>query len=124
VSEVHKITGADCGEPPPVYRAAVGIPGITGNWFPNMSGAITDNEPLARSQWLLCYEAFSLPRWILLGWDQPNFVFVLANDYWTEPVSVNFSRRKVSKQFARLFGVTPLFAENGKTVVELKDATE
>ena len=112
VSEVHKITGTDCGKGPPVYRAVVGIPGITGDWFPNISGAIAGDEPLARSQWLLCYEAFSLPRWIQLGWDRPNFVFVLANDYWTEPVSVSLARRKITAQFARLFRVTPHIAQN------------
>ena len=119
VSEVHKITGTDCGKGPPVYRAVVGIPGITGDWFPNISGAIAGDEPLARSQWLLCYEAFSLPRWIQLGWDRPNFVFVLANDYWTEPVSVSVAREKVVGQFSRLFKVTPKIAESRMTATKI-----
>ena len=112
VSEVHKITGDDCGEPLPVYRAVVGIPGITGDWFPKITSATTGDDPLAHSQWLLCYEAFSLLRWISLGWDQPNFVFVLANDYWTEPVSVNVARKKVASEFNRLFRLSLYFAEN------------
>jgi hypothetical protein len=112
VSEVHKITGTDCVKGPPVYRAVVGIPGITGDWFPSVSRTFTGDGPIARSQWILCYEAFSLPRWILLGWDRPNFVFVLANDFWTEPVAVNALRRKVAREFVRLYYLTLFFAEN------------
>lgn len=124
VSEVHKITGTDCGKGPPVYRAAVGIPGITGDWFPDASNAVTGGDPIARSQWLLCYEAFSLLRWIQLGWARPNFVFVLANDYWTEPVSVNVSREKVAGQFAKLFSFKAQFVDSRIAVAKISGQEE
>ena len=73
--------------------------------------------------WLICFEAFSLRRWVDLGLEvngtgaKARSVVILSNDRWTKPFPVPALRRKVSKQFERLLGVDVVHADTGQTVL-------
>ena len=115
-----------CSEPQPVYRAALGIPIINDEWWPQDTHvarvADAGNLP-SEPHWLICFEAFSLWRWVNLELDakrdNPHPVVILANDYWTAPFPTALLRRKVAGQFAALFGVEVFHADQRRTVLKL-----
>ena len=67
VGEVWRFEGSECPHPAVVYRAVVGIPMLTGNWWPEYTKTIPSNVSRSEIQWLVCFEAFSLTRWQQVG---------------------------------------------------------
>ena len=125
LGEVWQVDAETCPEPQPVYRAALGIPMISGGWWPQetyVARAAGADKPLLEPHWLICFEAFSLWRWVDLdletseqGKSRP--VVILANDYWTAPFPTTLLRRKVAGQFAALFRVEVFHADSQKAVL-------
>lgn len=109
-AEVHLLDAEACAESRVVYRAALGIPSLTGPALPELSmlrelnGLGVEPTPDAPA-FLACFEAFSLHRWIALALNGQQSVAVLSNDIWTEPLPIARLRRKVSAQLARLFQI-------------------
>ena len=66
---------------------------------------------------MICYEAFSLWRWIDVGRSDVNHVAILANDHWTAPFATALLRRKVAAQFAALFRIHVHHADRGTSAL-------
>ena len=67
VGEVWRFDQDTCPAPLPLYRAKIGIPMVNAGWWPatGESPQHEDAEPaIPDTQWLICFEAFSLWRWI------------------------------------------------------------
>ena len=126
LGEVWLFDAETCPEPVPIYRTRLGIPVVNGGWWPQEAdfNLVPDtNSPASEPHWLICFEAFSLWRWVDLGLgnarqDEAQPVVILANDHWTAPIPTALLRRKVSRQFAALFGMEVFHADRGKTVLE------
>ncbi len=126
LGEVWQFDTETCPEPQPVYRAALGIPMVNGGWWPqntHVARVADAGAPVPEPHWLICFEAFSLWRWVDLeleasDQDKSRPVVILANDYWTMPFPTALLRRKVTRQFAALFGVEVFHADRGRTVLK------
>ena len=125
VAEVWRFDDATCPEGTPVYRSRTGVPLVTETWW-RATAPVPVSGELAEApapHWLICFEAFSLRRWVDLGLEvngtgaKARSVVILSNDRWTKPFPVPALRRKVSKQFERLLGVDVVHADTGQTVL-------
>lgn len=107
--------------PARLYRASVGIPFINddiGTGYRPPRRAVASGGIRPDIDWLICFEAFSLWRWISLGVQNKNRpAVILANDRWTDPVPTARLRRKVARAFSALYGRTVLHADTGQTGV-------
>ena len=107
--------------PEVVYRARLGIPGVTGTWGP--MPPIERTDPLMADV-LICLEAF-LPRaWVPLlqgsaATGQP--VVILSNDTAFAPIPVHVLRRKAAGAMAGLAGRPVVHAETTRTVLLRED---
>lgn len=117
VGEVWKFSDTTCPTPERVYQAQIGVPGITGAWAPNVADWQTWSQPNPDPQWLICFEAFSLLRWAGVGFSGASHAIIISNDKWTEPLPVGLLRRKVGREFEKLFGIKIIYAETSKNVV-------
>ena len=121
--EIWRYSGQTCPEGTRIYRAVIGIPGITGAFWPDTTdtGAPV-NVPTAldRTGFLACFEAFTLHRWIAMGLRGLKTVVVVSNDHWTDPLPVALLRTKVSNQFAQLFGIEVFHAGRKQNILVLK----
>jgi len=125
LGEVWQFDSQACPDPGPVHRAALGIPMVNGGWWPQdtrVARAIGAAGLPVEPYWLLCFEAFSLWRWVDLGLEigrlhEPRPVVILANDHWTTPFPTATLRRKVARQVAALFAVKVLHADRGGSVL-------
>ena len=123
--EVWQFDTASCPDPKPVYRAALAIPMINGGWWPrttHFAQRPDTNGSSLEPHWLICFEAFSLWRWVdlgqdIAGQDSSRPVVILANDRWTAPFSTALLRRKVAAQFAALFGVEVFHADRERSAL-------
>ncbi|ART99361.1 hypothetical protein [Yoonia vestfoldensis] len=102
-----------------VYAAWIGIPEITGSWTPFTPVAIDPQDQVAQTRWLACFEGFSLAAWLKTALDRPRSVIIVSNDYWTEPLPVSNLRRKVSRNFERLFALDVYHADAGRNLLKL-----
>lgn len=112
----------DCATMPLVYAAWIGIPEITGNWFPFKPIDFVQDDYAQGIEWLACFEGFSLAAWVKLGLSQPQSVIIVSNDYWTEPLPVSALRRKISANFERLFGIAVYHADTGRNLLKQSEA--
>jgi hypothetical protein len=121
-SQVHVLRAdADCDQLPLAYSAQVAIPGITGNFWPFDAGFSSPDNTLPDTQWLACFEGFSLISWIRVGLARPANVIIISNDYWTEPLPISELRRKISSSMGRLFGVRVYHADSGHNILHLTE---
>jgi hypothetical protein len=116
VGEVWGFDGRDCADPAVAYRAEVGIPKITGGWLPNRTEA---QSTFSGQQWLACFEGFSLFRWVRAYMTGAKSVVIVSNDRLTQPIPTSVLRRKVSAQFAKLFGLTVAHADTGQNIINV-----
>jgi hypothetical protein len=116
VGEVWEFDGRDCTDPAVAYRAEVGIPQITGGWLPNRSAP---QSTLSGQQWLACFEGFSMYRWLRVYMTGAKSVVIVSNDRLTQPILTSVLRRKVSAQFAKLFGLTVAHADTGQNIINV-----
>ena len=114
VGEVWGFEGRDCAVPSVAYRAEVGIPKISGGWLPNH--AEVQSTPSGQ-QWLACFEGFSLYRWVRAYTTGATSVVIVSNDRLTRPIPTAVLRRKVSRQFAELFGLDVAHADTGRSIL-------
>ena len=63
--------------------------------------------------WLLCFEGFSVFRWLELGLKSPKTVIILSNDKITSPLRTYILRDKLSREFAKLFNLNVFHANMG-----------
>ena len=63
--------------------------------------------------WLLCFEGFSVFRWLELGLQSPKTVIILSNDKITSPLRTYILRDKLSREFAKLFNLNVFHANMG-----------
>ncbi len=117
VGEVWKFTNTTCPTPERIYQAQIGVPGVTGDWVPNIPDWRTWAQPSPDPQWLICFEAFSMFRWAGIGFSGASHTVVISNDRWTEPLPVGVLRRKVGRQFEKLFGIKTVYAETGRNLI-------
>ena len=120
VGEVWRFDQDTCPAPLPLYRAKIGIPMVNAGWWPatGESPQHEDAEPaIPDTQWLICFEAFSLWRWIDVARSDADHVVILANDHWTAPFTTTLLRRKVAAQFAALFHIDVHHADSGKSAL-------
>jgi hypothetical protein len=106
-----------------VYAAWIGIPEITGSWTPFAPVATDPQDQITQTRWLACFEGFSLAAWLKTVLDSPRSVIVVSNDYWTEPLPISNLRRKVSRNFERLFALEVYHADTGRNLLKLKDTS-
>ena len=129
--EIWRLSAETCPAGSRVYRAVIGIPGLTGPAWPDAMASATAtgapvNLPTALDGakvsigFLACFEAFSLHRWIAMGLSDFETVAVVSNDHWTDPLPVALLRTKVSDQFAKLFGIKVVHAGRDKNILILK----
>ncbi len=121
-SQVHVLRAdSDCDQLPLAYAAQVAIPSITGNVWP-FSPAVVDSEnTLPQTQWLACFEGFSLISWIRVGLARSANVIIVSNDFWTEPLPISELRRKISANMGRAFGVRVYHADRGHNILRLAE---
>ena len=115
-------SGMEC--PVPLYRAALGVPFVNAEIFAGYRAthlAVSPDVARPEIDWLICFEAFSLWRWISLGLNShsPRPVVILANDRWTDPIPTASLRRKVTGAFAALYGREVAHADTRWTGVVL-----
>ena len=121
--EIWRYSGETCPTGTRVYRAVIGIPGLTGSFWPDVTdtGAPVNLPPaLDGIGFLACFEAFALHRWIFMGVSDFETVIAVSNDHWTDPLPVALLRAKVSDQFARLFGIEVVHAGRDQNILVLK----
>ena len=120
VGEVWRFDQDTCPVPLPLYRAEIGIPMVNAGWWP-AAGKVTqyksDEPAIPNTQWLICYEGFSLWKWIDVGRSDADHVVMLANDRWTAPFTTALLRRKVTAQFAALYHIHAHHADRGKSTL-------
>ena len=114
VGEVWEFDWRDCADPALAYRAEVGIPKITGGWLPNRSAP---QSTLSGQQWLACFEGFSMYRWLRAYMTGAKSVVIVSNDRLTQPIPTGVLRRKVSRQFGKLFRLTVAHADTGHSII-------
>ena len=117
IGEVWTFNATTCPAPGPIYHAQIGIPTVTGGWLPNAGegdSGIWGPSP-DTSQWIACFEGFSLFRWIGVGLSGTDQAIAISNDKWTEPFPVGALRRKVGAEFAKLLGINVFYAETGRS---------
>ena len=120
VGEVWRFDHDTCPAPLPLYRAEIGIPMVNAGWWPATGDAPQheDAEPaIPDTQWLICFEAFSLWRWIDVVRLDTDHVVILANDHWTAPFTTTQLRRKVAAQSASLFHIDVHHADSEKSAL-------
>ena len=120
IGEVWRFDHDTCPAPLPLYRAEIGIPMVNAGWWPATGDAPQheDAEPAIQdTQWLICFEAFSLWRWIDVARSDADHGVILANDHWTAPFTTTLLRRKVAAQFAALFQIDVHHADNEKSAL-------
>ena len=113
---------------PALYRAGLGIPGLTGTWGPMRPAAharaILPGATASAPDWLICLEAFLPWAWagVLTGPARARIpVVVIANDSAFGPLPglgappVGVLRRKVARAMAGLAGRPVYFADTGAT---------
>ena len=102
-----------CPTPKVIYRAEVGIPTLTGDWIPRSKTKSFNRNVQSPISWLLCYEGFSVFRWLELGLQSPKTVIILSNDKITSPLRTYILRDKLSREFAKLFNLNVFHANMG-----------
>ena len=80
-------------------------------------GPKSDEHAIPDTQWLICYEAFSLWKWIDVGLSNADHVVILANDHWTAPFTTALLRCKVAAQFAALYHIHLHHADLGTSAL-------
>ncbi len=113
-----------CPTPLPLYHAQIGIPMVNAGWWPAADNAPQQGrkgQAIPDPHWLICFEAFSLWRWIGLGRSGADHGVILANDRWTDPFATALLRRKVAARFAALLRIHIHHADSG--VSALRTAT-
>ena len=118
--EVWVFDETNCPNPEPVYHVRIGVPGITGGFMPDMANWYQSPLPTPQSQWLICFEAFSILSWDRIAHFNHKQVFVLSNDVWTDPLPTAPLRRKVGNEFSKLYGIDVMFADTGQNMLVLK----
>lgn len=107
-AQIRRLDQGTCDDGALVYTAALGIPGLTGPVLPEV-GMLNieriDEAGEAVPDFLACFEAFSIHRWIALATHQASSVIAVSNDSWTDPLPIAALRVKVSAQLARLFQI-------------------
>lgn len=106
-----------------VYAAWIGIPEITGSWTPFAPVATDPEDQITQTRWLACFEGFSLAAWLKTALDRPRSVIIVSNDYWTEPLPISNLRRKVSRNFERLFAFEVYHADAGRNLLKLEETS-
>lgn len=100
-----------------VYERRFGLPGIPGGTGIG-TGQMQDVRIRRRSiHWLICFEAFVPLAWTAMDASPGSVAVIVANDRWTRPAPVDVARRKVVRSMARLWSLTPVLAETGRSVV-------
>lgn len=120
--EIWRLGAETCPQGTRVYRAVIGIPGLTGAFWPDVTelGApVNLAAALDGVGFLACFEAFTLHRWIAMGLSDFETVVVVSNDQWTNPLPVALLRAKVSDQFAKLFGIEVVHAGRDQNILVL-----
>jgi hypothetical protein len=117
VGEVYQFNAQTCPSSNLIYRAEVGIPTITGSWTIQSHF----NETKTSTEWLICFEAFSILRWIIASQNEANNIIIISNDAWTDPLNVPGLRRKVSASLARLFHLNIHLADTYQNILETTD---
>ena len=131
LGEVWQFDRHTCPTPARLYRAEIGIPIVNAGWWPSRAAMPADeaaggissaaaqspNTHLPNTEWLICFEAFSIWRWIDVGWSGAAHAVILAHDRWTAPIPTARLRRKVARQFAALYGMNVHHADAGATVL-------
>ncbi len=117
IGEVWKFDAQVCPTPERVYQAQIGVPGITGEWTPNVTDWDEWRAPNPEPQWLICFEAFSMVRWGGVGLSGASHALVISNDKWTEPLPVGVLRRHVGREFDKLFGIKTVHADTKRNIV-------
>ena len=120
VGEVWRFDSNDCPAPTVIYRAAIGIPTITGGWAPGYTSTQGAGTSLPEVQWLACFEGFSLSRWLAAAATKAKEVIILSNDSPTHPIPTGVLRRKVGHQFAKLFDLTVVHADTGRNIIHVR----
>ena len=127
LGEVWLFDPDTCPKPTRLYRAEIGIPMVNSGWWPETkkthgtdeAGRIGLVGTLSPDiQWLICFETFSLWRWVGVGRSGTAHAVILANDRWTAPIPTALLRRKVVEQFAALYDIEVFHANQRKTVVK------
>ena len=120
VGEIWRFDHDTCPAPLPLYRAEIGIPMVNAGWWP-ATGDAPQHEgaetTIPDTQWLICFEAFSLWRWIDVARSDADHIVILANDHWTAPFTTALLRRKVAAQFAALFHFNVHHADSEKSAL-------
>jgi hypothetical protein len=117
VGEVWEYDGSDCANTVVAYRAEVGIPNMTGGWLPNRTDA---QSTFSAQQWLVCFEGFSMYRWVRAYMTGAKSVVIVSNDRPTQPIATAVLRRKVSAQFAKLFNLAVAHADTGHNIINVE----
>ena len=120
IGEVWRFDHDTCPSPLPLYRAEIGIPMVNAGWWPSKGEAPQHegaDSTIPDTQWLICFEAFSLWRWIDVARSDVDHVVILANDHWTVPFTTTQLRRKVAAQFASLFHIDVHHADSEKSAL-------
>ena len=117
IGEVWKFDTEACPTPGRIYQAQIGVPGVTGGWTPNVADWEIWHAPNKTPQWLICFEAFSMVRWVGVGFSGASHTIIISNDKWTEPLPVSLLRRKVGREFEKLFGVSTVYAETERNML-------
>ena len=115
--EIWRFDEPNCPSPKRIYKVRVGVPGITGGILPDVVNWYQTSLPNHKSQWLICFEAFSIMSWERIAHLEPKQVFVLSNDVWTDPIPTALLRRKVGNEFAKLYGINVMFADTGHNLL-------
>ena len=61
---------------------------VNAGWWPAAGDAPqykSDEHAIPDTQWLICFEGFSLWKWIDVGRPDAEHIVILANDHWTAP---------------------------------------
>lgn len=103
-----------------VYASWIGIPEITGAWAPFAPLVVDPQDQVQQTSWLACFEGFSFAAWLKTALNEPQSVIIVSNDYWTEPLPISNLRRKVSRNFERLFGLDVYHADAARNLLKLE----
>lgn len=114
VWRLDRETCAPGAAPDIAARAWLGIPGVTGTWFP-MPGAYGGG---AGSGFLVCLEGFLPWAWVRLSSEgRVRDVVVISNDGAFGSLPVHVLRRKAAGAMATLFKRGVAHAETGRTLL-------
>lgn len=126
VGELWRLNADTCPQGVRLYRAVVGIPGLTGNWVRpfGFDQSIASNTaglkgPADRLGFLACFEAFSVQAWMRGASKQPAVFVNFSNDYWTDPLPLARLRAKVAHQFGALYSTPVLHTDRDHAILVL-----